>query len=133
MQYTKKQIEMLERCSTGLVWVWHRDERGDEILRFLMGEGLITPREDIQCGLLTLTQWGEAVLESENERQQKEKQQAATQRQQENNAVKAEKNVAKEFGKDLFVAGFPQMLTYGVEFLRGAIKLAQEFIRSLGG
>ena len=133
MQYTKKQIEMLERCSSGLVWIWHRDERGDEILHFLMDEGLIAPREDLQYGLLTLTQWGEAVLESENERQQKEKQQAAAQRQQEDNAVKAEKNVAKEMGKDLLVAGFPQMLTYGAKFLRGAIKFAQEFIRSLGG
>lgn len=64
MQYTKKQIEMLERCSAGLVWIWHRDERGDEILHFLMDEGLIAPRDDIQYGLLTLTQRGEAVLEN---------------------------------------------------------------------
>lgn len=62
--YTEEQYELMGELEAGLVWVWHQDECTDNILHYLMGEGLCQPREDIRTGWLELTQKGRAALEA---------------------------------------------------------------------
>ena len=75
--YTKQQYEWLERVETGLVWSWQKDAVADSVLRFLMQEGLIAPREDIQPGLLMLTERGKSVLEAKRQADAEKKDHAA--------------------------------------------------------
>ena len=63
MRYSKAQYAMMEQLSGGIVWEWFQDQQADDILRFLDREGLATARDDVQCGLWTLTQSGQAELD----------------------------------------------------------------------
>ena len=63
MRYSKAQYAMMEQLSGGIVWEWFQDQQADDILRFLDREGLATAREDVQSGLWTLTQSGQAELD----------------------------------------------------------------------
>lgn len=61
---TREQIAMLERLENGLPWRWHIRPKEDDILRYLMAQGLCRAREDIRPGLLQLTQEGCVLLEA---------------------------------------------------------------------
>ena len=75
--YTEEQYELMGELEAGLVWVWHQDECTDNILHYLMGEGLCQPREDIRTGWLELTQKGRAALEAYRNRAAKKAEQQA--------------------------------------------------------
>ena len=59
---TVQQQDKLKQMSTGLVWEWNSSAEDDEILRFLLSEGLIAPREDIAPDFLLITEHGKAGL-----------------------------------------------------------------------
>ena len=61
---TREQIAMMERLEVGLVWEWHISQEEDDILRYLMDEGICRAREDIRPGLLHLAQKGRILLEA---------------------------------------------------------------------
>lgn len=61
---TDNQMKMLNRLSRGVRWEWFCDPETDDLLRYLMQEGLCAAREDIAPGMLMLTQKGRAVLEA---------------------------------------------------------------------
>ncbi len=70
------KMRLLEKLETGLHWIWFRDSETDEKLRALMGAGVCRAREDIEPGLLRLTDSGQSLLDSERqERAQKAQQQ----------------------------------------------------------
>lgn len=60
---TDNQIKMLNRLSRGVRWEWFCDPETDDLLRYLMQEGLCAAREDIAPGMLMLTQKGQAALD----------------------------------------------------------------------
>lgn len=70
--YSKEHYEMLSRLEDGLVWIWHQDKGADEILRFLLDEGLCETRADIKPGWLQLTQKGRGILARSRADSQKE-------------------------------------------------------------
>lgn len=140
--YTEEQYEYLRMCADGLVWEWFKDANGDEVLRFLMDEGLVAAREDIRENLLCLTQKGKIAL-SEEAAQVNRK---AKRRRDEGNItkktkpidkpVKAEENVAEEKGKrahDYAVAIAPVVVTQVLEHWRNLVDLVQKLIRALCG
>ncbi len=60
---TDNQMKMLNRLSHGVRWEWFCDPETDDLLRYLMQEGLCAAREDIAPGMLMLTQKGQAALD----------------------------------------------------------------------
>lgn len=60
---TDNQMKMLNRLSSGVRWEWFCDPETDDLLRYLMQEGLCAAREDIAPGMLMLTQKGQAALD----------------------------------------------------------------------
>lgn len=140
--YTEEQYEYLRMCADGLIWEWFKDANGDEVLRFLMDEGLVAAREDIRENLLCLTQKGKIAL-SEEAAQVNRK---AKRRYDEGNVtkkaktidkpVKAEENVTEEKGKrahDYAVAIAPVVVTQVLEHWRNLADLVQKLIRALCG
>ena len=133
MELTKKQIEMLERCSDGLTWKWFVNAEDDEVLRFLFENRLAQAREDIGTNMICATQAGLSVLEHlHNAQKQCEERAAKEQAEKQANAVEAEKNIAKEFRHDFFVAGFSVLLTLLVEHMADLIKLLDKIITAIG-
>ena len=61
MQYTKEQYDMLELFEQGARWT-DVPEESMFIYRYLMGENLLQPREDIRPDWTTLTEHGKRVL-----------------------------------------------------------------------
>lgn len=103
--YSDKQYALLEKLEDGLVWEWHMDRDADEVLRFLMNEGIITPREDLKHGLLKLTQKGSAVL-SEHRAELENLKKQADEKLQDKIEKKAEKKREHIFQIFLTVFGF---------------------------
>lgn len=140
--YTEEQYEYLRMCADGLVWEWFKDANGDEVLRFLMDEGLVAAREDIRENLLCLTQKGKIALSEEAAQVNRE----AKRRRDEGNItkktkpidkpVKAEENIAEEKGKrahDYAVAIAPVVVAQVLEHWRNLVDLVQKLIRALCG
>lgn len=80
MTLTTEQLSYLERCASGLVWTWHKIPSEDEILRFLIDEGLISPRVDIADDLIMITQKGLQTLQEFYERSGKHSKKEAQRR-----------------------------------------------------
>lgn len=140
--YTEEQYEYLRMCAGGLVWEWFKDANGDDVLHFLMDEGLITAREDIRKNLLCLTQRGKAALSEKAAQVNREaerrgdKGNVAKETKPVNKPVKAEENVAEEKGKrayDYAVAIAPVVVTQVLEHWRNLVDLVQKLIRALCG
>lgn len=65
---TEKQFSMLKRFQRGEIYHFWNDPQTDEVVRYLMDNGLCTAREDIVPDMIMLTEKGKAVLaESEKE------------------------------------------------------------------
>lgn len=62
MRYAGTHYAMMENLENGLIWEWFRAPRQDEVLRFLVSEGIATARCDIQADFWTLTEKGRSVL-----------------------------------------------------------------------
>lgn len=75
--YTDYQYDMMERLENGLRWEWFQDPGGDEVLRFLLDQGICCAREDLAEGMLMLTQKGLVVLKEHRENNQQRAEQAA--------------------------------------------------------
>lgn len=140
--YTEEQYEYLRMCAGGLVWEWFKDANGDDVLHFLMDEGLITAREDIRKNLLCLTQRGKAALSEKAAQVNREaerrgdKGNVAKETKPVNKPVKAEENIAEEKGKrahDYAVAIAPVVVTQVLEHWRNLVDLVQKLIRALCG
>lgn len=80
---TREQIAMIERLEGGLVWEWHTNLEVDDILRYLMDEGICRAREDIRPGLLQLTQEGRILLDAHRDNCAQAKKEEADQNAQE--------------------------------------------------
>lgn len=144
MQYTEEQYEYLQLCANGLIWEWFEDEYGDEILRFLMDEGLVISRVDIQDNLLCLSQKGKAALSEQAERKkqhmnnapyQSERNHIGEATQEANDNVKTEKDIAKKFGERLHeyaVSIAPVAVTRLLEHWGEAVDLIKKLVRALG-
>lgn len=140
--YTEEQYEYLRMCADGLVWEWFKDANGDDVLHFLMDEGLITAREDIRENLLCLTQKGKAALAEKAAQVNREaerrgsKGNVAKEAKPVDKPVKAEENVAEEKGKrahDYAVAIAPVAVAQVLEHWRSLVDLIQKLIRALCG
>ena len=77
---TEKQFSMLKRFQHGEVYHFWNDPQTDEVVRYLMDNGLCTAREDIAPDMIMLTEKGKAVLDGENKRSNKERKHEANQR-----------------------------------------------------
>lgn len=64
MTYTDEQYAIMEMLEGGLTWVFHRPGREyeDDMLRYLIGEGIAEAHVDIQDDYYTLSNPGRAVL-----------------------------------------------------------------------
>lgn len=122
--YTSEQYEYMLKCREGLLWHWHQDTNADEVLRYLMDNGIVIARADKHEDLYELSQKGKAVLESHEKIQQKEHD---AEHQRKNDAVQAKKNTAKEMHNNFIVTIFAHIL----EKLPVYVELAKKFIGSL--
>lgn len=77
---TEKQFSMLNRFQNGEVYHFWNDPQTDEVVRYLIDNGLCTAREDIAPDMIMLTEKGKAVLDGENKRANKERKHEANQR-----------------------------------------------------
>lgn len=77
---TEKQLSMLNRFQNGSVYHFWDDPQADEVVRYLMDNGLCIAREDIAPDMIMLTEKGKAVLDGENKRSNKERKHEANQR-----------------------------------------------------
>lgn len=75
--YTLQQYQWMERFENGAVWRWHADPAADDVIRFLMDDGLLSSREDLGPGVLSLTEKGRSVLEAKRQADAEKKDQAA--------------------------------------------------------
>lgn len=64
MTYTDEQYALMEMLEAGLTWVFHGPghEYEDDMLRYLIGEGIAEPHVDIKGNYYTLSNSGRAVL-----------------------------------------------------------------------
>ncbi len=140
--YTEEQYEYLRMCADGLVWEWFKDSNGDEVLHFLMDEGLVAAREDIRENLLCLTQRGKIALAEEaaqvnrKAKHRRDKSNVTKEAEPVNKPVKAEENVTEELSKrahDYAVAVAPVVVTRILEHWHGFSDFIQKIIRALCG
>ena len=75
--YTLQQYQRMERFENGAVWRWHADPAADDVIRFLMDAGLLSSREDLGPGVLSLTEKGRSVLEAKRNHDAEKKEQEA--------------------------------------------------------
>lgn len=75
--YTLQQYQWMERFENGAVWHWHADPAADDVIRFLMDDGLLSSREDLGPGVLSLTEKGRSVLEAKRNHDAEKKEQEA--------------------------------------------------------
>lgn len=61
---TKKQLEIMDKLEKGFAWEWHIHHEEDDVLRYLMEQGICRSREDIRSGWLELTQKGLVLLDA---------------------------------------------------------------------
>lgn len=129
--YTEEQYCFLRCCSKGLVWRWHINPAVDEVLRFLMDEHLITPREDLSAGMLKATQKGLKVLHQfDYENNLRQKQAQAEDENRKADKVKAKQNMAKQFRHDFAVAGFSVTLAFIIEHWNYLVELCKQLVGS---
>lgn len=129
-------------CAGGLVWNWFKDANGDEVLRFLMDEGLVAAREDIRKNMLCPTQKGKIVLAEEptqvnhEAKRRRNKGNVTKKTEPIDEPVKAEEYIAKEKGKrahDYAVAIAPLVVARVLEHWHSLSDLIQKIIRALCG
>lgn len=75
--YTGQQYRWMERFENGAVWLWFADPAADDVIRFLMNDGLLSAREDLGPGVLSLTEKGRSVLEAKRKQDAEKKEQEA--------------------------------------------------------
>ena len=74
---TNEQIKMMKQLEVGFCWEWHIRPKEDEVLRYLMDQGVCEAREDILSGWLQLSQKGCVLLDGyRNQCAQAEKEEA---------------------------------------------------------
>lgn len=133
MRYTEEQYKYLKLCDNGLMWEWFKNDNGDDVLHFLMDEGLVVGQHDA----IRTTQTGkrELALLEYAQKQEAERKQAETEK-AEADSVKADENATKQFKRDLLVAAFGSafgiVAGLAVQFGGKLIKIIYELIRSLG-
>ena len=88
MVFSAEQEEVLRSLSSGIKY-WNQSAERQEIIRYLDGHGLCTPREDLRPGYYFLTQKGKSAL-AELEKQ------AAEQKQREEEKTSANAELQNE-------------------------------------
>ena len=86
--YTLQQYQWMERFENGAVWLWFADPAADDVIRFLMDGGLLSAREDLGPGVLSLTEKGRSVLEAKRQADAEKKDQQAHQQARETKRMK---------------------------------------------
>lgn len=115
---TDEQWLMITRLEQGMVWFWHRDQKTDDILRYLMSKGICEAREDIRENWLQLSQDGRILLHEHIEILAAEKKKLEQQR-EEIAREKTEKKKERRFQlfNTLLGAGAGALLALFVEHL----------------
>ena len=122
--YSKEQYGFMLKCEDGIIWEWFENASGDEVMHYLMDEGLVQPRQDIEDGMYKLTQKGISELEGyKNICREK----AARKKQSAKNAVQAQKDSKRDFNRQFILIVFSAV----VEKFGVFVELGRKVINSL--
>lgn len=122
--YSKEQYRFMLKCKDGLIWTWFKDANADEVLRYLMDEGLVQPRQDIKEGMYKLTQKGISELENYKDVCREK---AARKKQSAKNAVQAQKDSKRDFNRQFILV----VISAVVEKLGVLCQICSQLVNSL--
>ena len=134
MILSKQQVEHLRLCKDGIRWHWFLDRERDDVMHYLMDNGLVASRVDISDGLVLITQKSISELEQiENEENIDRQREQDKKKQAKSEAVKAEQYIAEERAHNVKIAGLSAVLGGIFGNIQYLIELCLKLIRSFRG